>query len=91
MKTKVLISFVVTANLIYAFVFAYADCWFSHEAAHIMMGMLYIDHMLVKMVLTNFLKKNGGIREILKATRQNFLQLMEYFHWLISLDFGMTL
>ena len=26
----------VTAKLICAFVFAYADCWFSHEAAHIL-------------------------------------------------------
>ena len=25
----------VTANLICAFVFAYADCWFSHAVAHI--------------------------------------------------------
>ena len=33
-KTKALISFAVTAKLICAFVFAYADCWFSHEAAH---------------------------------------------------------
>ena len=33
MKTKALISFAVTAKLIWAFVFAYADCWFSHEAA----------------------------------------------------------
>ena len=32
-KTKALISFVVTAKLICAFVFAYADCWFSHEVA----------------------------------------------------------
>ena len=30
-----LISFAVTAKLICAFVFAYADCWFSHAAAHI--------------------------------------------------------
>ena len=28
-----LISFAVTAKLICVFVFAYADCWFSHEAA----------------------------------------------------------
>ena len=38
-KTKALISFAVTAKLICVFVFAYADCWFSHEddeAAHIM-------------------------------------------------------
>ena len=33
-KTKALISFAVTAKLICVFVFAYADCWFSHEAAH---------------------------------------------------------
>ena len=33
-KTKALISFAVTAKLICAFVFAYADCWFSHAAAH---------------------------------------------------------
>ena len=33
-KTKALISFAVSAKLICVFVFAYADCWFSHEAAH---------------------------------------------------------
>ena len=32
-KTKALISFAVTAKLICAFVFAYADCCFSHAAA----------------------------------------------------------
>ena len=32
-KIKALISFAVTANLICVFVFAYADCWFSHEVA----------------------------------------------------------
>ena len=30
-----MISFAVTVKLICVFVFAYADCWFSHEAAHI--------------------------------------------------------
>ena len=34
-KTKALISFAVTAKLICVFVFAYADCWFSCAAAHI--------------------------------------------------------
>ena len=34
-KTKALISFAVTAKLICVFVFAYADCWFSHGAAQI--------------------------------------------------------
>ena len=29
------ISFAVTAKLICVFVFAYADCWFSHEAAQL--------------------------------------------------------
>ena len=37
-KSKVLISFPVTAKLICAFVLAYADCWFSHAAAHIKVG-----------------------------------------------------
>ena len=35
-KTKALISFAVIAKLFCAFVFAYADCWISHEAAHLM-------------------------------------------------------
>ena len=35
-KTKALISFAVTAKLICVFVFPYAKCWFSHEAAHIL-------------------------------------------------------
>ena len=34
-KTKVLISFASTAKPICAFVFAYADCWFSHAATHL--------------------------------------------------------
>ena len=39
-KTKALISFAVTAKLICAFVFAYADCWFTHAAAHKIMFVL---------------------------------------------------
>ena len=35
-KTKALISFAVTAKLICVFVFAYAKCWYSHDAAHLM-------------------------------------------------------
>ena len=34
-KTKALISLEVTAKLICVFVFAYANCWFSHAKAHI--------------------------------------------------------
>ena len=35
MKTKALISLAVTVKLTCSFVLAYADCWFSHAAAHI--------------------------------------------------------
>ena len=34
-KTKAMISFAVTAQLICAFGFAYADCWFSDAAAQL--------------------------------------------------------
>ena len=34
-KTKALISFAVTAQLIRGFVLAYANCWFSHAVAHL--------------------------------------------------------
>ena len=43
-KTKALISFAVTAKLICVFVFAYAYCWFSHEAAHIFPFLTWILH-----------------------------------------------
>ena len=33
-KTKALISFAVTAKLIFVFVFAYAKSWFYHGATH---------------------------------------------------------
>ena len=36
-KTKALISCAFTAQLIFAFVFAYAKILFSHDAAHIML------------------------------------------------------
>ena len=36
-KTKALISLVVTAKLICVFVFTYTKCWFSHDAAHMVM------------------------------------------------------
>ena len=37
-KTKALISFAVTAKLICIFDFPYAKCWFSHDAAHFIIG-----------------------------------------------------
>ena len=39
-KTRALISFAVTAKLICAFVFAYADCWFFHAVAHMQLVFL---------------------------------------------------
>ena len=39
-KTKALISFAVTAKLICVFVFACADCCFSHEAAQIRLWLI---------------------------------------------------
>ena len=34
-KTKALISFAVTTKLICTFVFAYTNCWFCHDVAHV--------------------------------------------------------
>ena len=47
-KTKVLISFAVTAKLICVFVFAYAKHLFSHDAAHLFL--IYQGHMFKKIV-----------------------------------------
>ena len=41
-KTKALISCAVTAQLIRAFVFAYAKFWFSHDAAHVVRNFFLI-------------------------------------------------
>ena len=44
-KTKALISCAVTAQLICVFVFAYANCWFSHAQAHLFLIIL-LKHIL---------------------------------------------
>ena len=57
-KTKVLISFAVTAKLICAFVFAYADCWFSHAATQIRYTLFYtwlIESMFALEIVTDIL------------------------------------
>ena len=41
-KTRALISYAVTAQLICGFVFAYAKCWFSHAVAHMNVLFQYI-------------------------------------------------
>ena len=43
-ENKGMIRFAVTAKLICVFVFAYADCWFSHEAAHLFPSLLRSCH-----------------------------------------------
>ena len=48
-KTKALISFAITAKLICAFVFAYADCWFSHVAAQMLLNLRYV--LILKVLL----------------------------------------
>ena len=59
-KTKALISFAVTAKLICVFVFAYADCWFSHEAAHLMI----VQMQLVCCAGSNLLSDAGKIYQL---------------------------
>ena len=44
----VLISFAITAKLICVFVFAYTECWFSHDVAHLLL--IYQGHMFIKTV-----------------------------------------
>ena len=43
-KTKALISFAVTAKLICVFVIAYANCWFSHAQAHLIVQLTVYVH-----------------------------------------------
>ena len=57
MKTKVLISFAVTAKLICVFVFTYAKSRFSYDAAHLITGMNILAHQILligyKMTVVN--------------------------------------
>ena len=46
-KTKALISFAV---------FAYADCWFSHEAVHLIMNTPLLKGYGLNMIFRSFLK-----------------------------------
>ena len=53
-KTKVLISFAVTAKLICVFVFAYANCWFSHGKAHFLNA--HVTQYMYKQVSSSVIK-----------------------------------
>ena len=52
-KARALISFAVTAKLIWAFVFAFADCWFFHAAAQMIKeheNLKYLNNTCIRMV-----------------------------------------
>ena len=50
-KTKALISFAFTSQLICVFVFAYAKSWFSHNEAHIFSNVPYNNQTLLMLSL----------------------------------------
>ena len=58
-KTKALISLAVTAKLICTFVFAYADCWFSHGAAQ--MILTYREIEVASFSLIGIIRKNVSL------------------------------
>ena len=59
-KTKALISFAVTAKLICVFVFAYANCWFSHGVSHFM-NITRSSLLTVCSKFTLFLQETSGV------------------------------
>ena len=64
MKTKALISFAVAMKLICAFVFAYADCWFSHVAAQISLHVSKMAYALViHEILSHIRKRPLGVSD----------------------------
>ena len=59
----------VTAKLICAFVFAYADCWFSHEEAHMLLKIAAVlDYKAV--IVYNFYHSNHCFAHILHDGNQ---------------------
>ena len=60
MKTKTLISFVVTAKLVCVFVFANAKCWFSHDKAHMYDKSCDIHAFLVEFQMIIFMYAKNG-------------------------------
>ena len=69
-KTNVQISFAVTVRLICAFVFAYADCWFSHEAAQLpssernMQYFIFVNGQTLFLLYILFLRKATDYKSI---------------------------
>ena len=56
MKTKALISFTLSAKLFCAFVFAYSKCWFSHDAAHLLPPLVFLNHNLFCMLYVYYVR-----------------------------------
>ena len=71
-KTKALINFAVTAMLICVFVFAYADCSFSHEVAHLFIffraGLVLLSGKLICLSVHAYHEKTRFYMVILRGT-----------------------
>ena len=76
-KTKTLISFAVTAKLICAFVFAYADCSFSHAAAHIIILGAKVKHQQLNGLIMEMLIPSPNRDAIFRAIKLNTLKSNE--------------
>ena len=72
-KTKVLISCAVTAQLICGFVFAYANCCFSHAVAHV------IDHPTFMAVSVKFIVTMISLAQRLTSLKTIILLVDLYF------------
>ena len=76
MKTKALISFAVTAKLICVFIFAYAKCWFSHDVAHILLGLG--DMAVLRMTFPNMVISNKNV--LIFINKSKVAIVMTYSH-----------
>ena len=70
-KAKMLISFTVTAELICVFVFAYAKCRFSHDAAHIICVLILPLKHVIHLSLANTVSAEGRLVQIKSCILQN--------------------
>ena len=87
MKTKALISLAVTVKLIYAFGFAYSDCWFSHEAAHILLQLHPELHPDLRFILLEYHAEKGYKREHMICFLKRFSSSFEIGYWKIRFSY----
>ena len=81
-KTKTKISFAVTAKLICVFVFAYAERWFSHDAAQSLNNLLLKSRLLwnkQNMFQVQMKVYNPGIVSLLLICKTRFFYLFQIF------------